>query len=257
MRFPSVDTPIRRLLHDSAEQSDTDRLTYVKSFLVLRLLVGVVGVSLPFVLVFGDRALPGSQGLRGSLSGYYHSGMRDVFVGSLYAVAIFLVTYMAFYYVWDNILSIVAGIAALGVALFPTAGGDPLTPLQRMWGEPVVSRVHFVCAVAFILSLAAISFLFGYREGRKAGSTRNQQKRWRGLHWLCGVAIVVAVVAVAAAKGFGWFGDHAVFYGEAVAVLAFGVSWLTKGAEWTILLRPQPTPPAPEREHPLEPQILG
>lgn len=240
MGFPRRDTPIPDMLHECKESNDGTSLTYVKSFLLLRMLIGVIGIALPFLLVFGKRLLFDDDDLGTSLSGYYHTGVRDIFVGSLCAIAVFLLVYMAFYYVWDNVLSIVAGLAALGVALFPTGGSSPLTPLQEKWGEPAVSRIHFICAVVFIVSLAAISFLFGYREGHKDGSGPRRRLWWRSLHWLCGVVILLAVAYVAVTKGFGWRDGHSILYGESIAALAFGVSWLTKGAEWKILRLPKP-----------------
>jgi hypothetical protein len=123
MGFPRVDTPIPDILDGCQRSGDDTGLAYVKSFLLLRMLVGVVGIALPFMLVFGQRLLFGDGRLGTSLSGYYHTGVRDLFVGSLCAIGVFLLTYMAFHYVWDNVLSVVGGLAALGVALFPTAGG--------------------------------------------------------------------------------------------------------------------------------------
>lgn len=236
MVFPRPDTPIPDLLQRSQELDDETALKYVKSFLLLRILIGVIGIAMPFLLVLGKLLLFGDHQLGGSLSGYYHTGVRDIFVGSLCAIAIFLLTYMAFHYVWDNVLSIVAGLAALGVALFPTGGASTLTPLQEKWGEPAVSRVHFICAALFIGSLAVISFLFGYREGRKKGSDRSRRLWWRTLHWTCAAVILAAVAYIALTKGLGWRDGHSILYGEAVATLAFGVSWLTKGADWKILL---------------------
>jgi hypothetical protein len=239
-----VDSPIRDILDGCRQSGDDTGLKYVKSFLLLRMLVGAVGIALPFALVIGERVLFDDDRLGTSLSGYYHTGVRDIFVGSLCAIGLFLLTYMAFHYVWDNVLSIVGGLAALGVALFPTGGPSPLTPVQEKWSEPTVSRIHFICAVVFILSLAAISFLFGYREGRKAGSGPRHKAYWRSLHWLCGAVILVAVAYVAVTKAFGWHDGHSILYGEAITALAFGVSWLTKGADWKILRLRKPVAPA-------------
>jgi hypothetical protein len=235
VKLPSTQTPIRRLLADGDERTDRSRLTYVRSFLLLRVLVGALGIALPVVLVCGDRWLRGEWALRASLSAYYHTGVRDVFVGVLCTIAAFLLTYMAFHYVWDNVLSIVAGLAALGVALCPTAGPEPLTPVQEKFGTDDVSLVHLICAVTFILSLAAISFLFGYREGRRPEATRVRRVWWRCVHWLCGGVIVLAVGYVGLTTSLDWHDEHSVLYGEAVAAFAFGVSWLTKGTELRLL----------------------
>jgi hypothetical protein len=104
----------------------------------------------------------------------------------------------------------------------------------------MVSTIHLTCAAVFILSLAAISFLFGYREGRREGAGKGRRLGWRSLHWFCGVVIVVAVLYVVVANWTGRFASHSVLYGEVAATLAFGVSWLAKGAEWRILFAPAP-----------------
>src|SRR5690348_5025109 len=59
----------------------------VLSYLGLRKCIGIIGMTLPFVLVFG-RMLLGGYGTLDSISDYYYSTVRDVFVGSLYAVAV-------------------------------------------------------------------------------------------------------------------------------------------------------------------------
>jgi len=48
--------------------------------------LGVIGVLLPIVLVGGNRVLFGQSDLLPSLSGYYHSDMRNWFVCSLWAI---------------------------------------------------------------------------------------------------------------------------------------------------------------------------
>ena len=60
---------------------------YVLSYLDLRRWVGTIGIALPFVLIFGKLIFEGG-GLLPSISAYYYSVMRDVFVGSLAAVAV-------------------------------------------------------------------------------------------------------------------------------------------------------------------------
>ena len=217
---------------------DGDRMgaLYVGSYLVLRLLVGLIGLLLPLALYLGDAVIRQTWRPRNSLSAYYHSDLRDVFVGSLCAVAVFLVTYMVFHRNLDNLFSTIAGITALGVALFPTAGGRPLTGLQRRLGEEPVSDVHFGSAAIFILSLAAISVLFGWREGvRRDRPDPRRRRGWRWVHWTA-AAVIVAAVAGIVLTGLARVGqDYAVFAGETVAVVAFGVSWLAKGLELDML----------------------
>jgi hypothetical protein len=232
LKLPSADTPPR----PSVDDGDRDRLLYLRSYLLMRAIIGLLGVGLPLVLLIGDGIFLAGKIPRGSLSAYYHTGMRDVFVGTLCAVGLFLLTYMAFHYNWDNVLSIIAGLAVLGVAIFPTGGNETLTPLQQRLGEETVSRIHMICAAVFILSLAAISFLFGRREGRRPDRTPEQRRRGKLLHWTCGFVIIGTVVYVLLTKWLGRFDRHSLFYGETVATLAFGLSWLMKGFELDILL---------------------
>ncbi|HEX6499852.1 MAG TPA: hypothetical protein VF054_12585, partial [Micromonosporaceae bacterium] len=236
---PRVDTPPRPVVDDV----DRDRVLYLRSFLLMRMVIGLLGVAVPVMLVLGDRLLFGGEPLRGSLSAYYHTGMHDVFVGSLSTIGFFLITYMLFHYNWDNVLSIVAGLAIIGVALFPTGGNSPLTPLQVRIGEHTVSTVHQVCAVIFILSLAIISFLFGHREGQRPDRTPEQRRRGKLLHWACAFAIIAAVVYVLVTKWLGQYDRYSMFFGETIATFAFGLSWLMKGFELEILVHgrlPQP-----------------
>ncbi|GAA1851526.1 hypothetical protein [Asanoa iriomotensis] len=205
-----------------ARPATTPRDDYTRSYLSVRTGIGVIGVTLPVLLMVGDYLfLPSGDVPRSSLSAYYHTGMRDVLVGALCAVAVFLVTYMISQPGWDNLLSTVAGLAAFGVALFPTAGRSPLTPLQSAWGENRVSLIHFICAAIFILSLAVISLRFGLAE-----SPSRRGRRW--LHIGCALMIVAAVAFMLLTNALHSFATHSIFWGETIATWSFGLSWLAK-----------------------------
>ena len=63
---------------------------------MIRTVVGFVGVLLPLVLILGEAFfIRGGVHVRGSLSAYYHTSMRDVFVSSLCVAGIMLATYMS------------------------------------------------------------------------------------------------------------------------------------------------------------------
>jgi hypothetical protein len=55
----------------------------------------------------------------GSLSGFYYTHMRNLFVGAMCAMGIFFVAYRG-HDTWDNRLTNAAGAAAIFIALFPT-----------------------------------------------------------------------------------------------------------------------------------------
>jgi hypothetical protein len=92
--------------------------TLVFSYLTLRKGIGLLGLALPFVLSFGAFVVF-QQALQSSISYYYWTGMRDVFVGTLFAIGFFLLSYQG-YEKADNIAGNLACLFAVGVALFPT-----------------------------------------------------------------------------------------------------------------------------------------
>ncbi len=214
--------------------SDPESL-YIRSFLTLRIMVGGIGIALPFLLVLVDRlVLSEHPFFRDSLSAYYYSGMRDVFVGALCAVGMFLIAYKIVELTLDNTLSTVAGFAAVTIALFPTNRGGrnvPLTPLQDLLGENVVKYVHYTSAFLFIGLLGALCVCFGLREGRRGAKPGGHTPQfWRAFHLTCAGVIGLAVGFVAVATVIGGL-SQALLIGEAVSIWAFGVSWLMKGLE--------------------------
>ena len=94
-----------------------------------------------------------------------------------------------------------------------------------------MTTIHYVAAAVFIASLAVISFFFGVREGSRAPREgRRSPTFWRWYHWSWAGTIVVALLWIAVTQIVG-SPDKALLIGEAVAVWAFGASWLMKGFE--------------------------
>jgi len=128
-----------------ARASQQDSL--VHSYLFLRRAIGIIGTLLPVVLIAGKLVVDGG-GLLDSISDYYYSGMRDVYVGSMCAVGVFLLSYRGYGPI-DDITGDIAAVAAVGVALFPSAPApDPTGP------EQMVGALHIVFAAVFFLTLA-------------------------------------------------------------------------------------------------------
>ena len=213
---------------------------YVRSFMIMRIGSGLLALVLPLLLVGIGWWLDDDPVPLGSLSEYYYSGAREVFVGVLCALAVFLLAYKVIELSLENILSMLAAALVVVVVAFPT--GTPrrisdLTPLQEELGESFVETVHFLAAAAFIGALAVISFFFGVREARRAQSGMLSPAFWRRWHFGCALAIVVAIVWILVTLRAEWAPDNSLFYGEVVAVWAFAASWLTKGFEYHYLFR--------------------
>ena len=196
-----------------------DHIAHIHSYLSLRKSVGWIGILLPFVLVFGHTVIFGGDHLLNNLSVYYHTGMRDFFVGAICAIALFLFFYRG-YDRWDNISANVAGFFALGIAFFPTVKDGP-------WDW--VAWVHFYSAASFFVILALISlFLFTRGEKRPTGRKLKRNLVYR----VCGIIMLVALAAMQIFFLF-FYENHAdsrfVIIAETVTLMAFGISWLTKG----------------------------
>src|SRR5277367_3747671 len=89
----------------------------VLSYRQLRLYVGLIGVLLPVVLVIANWI--DGYGIQPSLSGYYYTPMRNIFVGALWGIGVFLVAYNG-YDREDGVITNIAGASAIAISLFPT-----------------------------------------------------------------------------------------------------------------------------------------
>ncbi len=234
-----------------AEHNDPVALSYVRSYHLIRTAVGFLGSALPFILVLGWAGLHGWWSLLGSLSAYYHTGMRDFFVGILVVVGILLLTYKIADRQRDSLLSSLAGIFAIGVALFPTAippGLQPTvtpTPIQEWLTEERSQLIHFICAGLFILCLMLLCVFFAYGELEPETEEFDGQrgvvppKAWFTVHLSMALLILLSALFIVVTQLLHVWDTYSVLIGEAVAIWAFGVSWFLKGMDLKIL-RPRP-----------------
>ena len=198
----------------------------VVSYLMLRKAVGCLGMVLPFVLAIGG-GLIFKSGIQETVSDYYHTGMGDVFVGTLCAMGVFLFSYKG-YGKKDNLAGNIAAVCVIGTALFPT------TPVDATALSSFVGKLHVVFATLYFATLAYFSlFLFTKSDPAKPPTPRKMQRN--RVYRICGYLIVWALIAIAllAVLPDDWTaaleGLNPIFWLESVAVIAFGVSWFVKG----------------------------
>jgi hypothetical protein len=238
---------------------------YTRSYRVMRLAVGVLGVALPIIFIIGEAFfLRGGFHVRGSISAYYHTSMQDLFVGGLCVIGFLLASYMAGELAtWDFWASLIAGLAVLGVVFFPASrsglpahapacGSVPppagCSAVEQALGEHLTSVIHGACAVVFILFLAVMSLLFAASEvvskqdrraaasRPKPGALRNPVLFW--VHSLCALVILAAVAWAFAGPGI--TGLTPLYIGEVAAAWAFGLSWMVAGIAQTAPARARP-----------------
>jgi len=205
----------------------------VISYKNLRTLIGILGMLLPVVCYFGGRWFAGLP-LQRSISFYYHTNVRDAFVGLLVAVGMFMVTYRGYENI-DNIVSHVIGAAALGIAIFPCLdAADPAKLVGFFQIAPKASNTIHVSSAATFFFLLAINSIFIFTLSDKPKDQMGDKKKIRNkIYVACGVIILLCMATLIAIEftipeavidSLG-----IVFWVEAVMLNAFGISWLVKG----------------------------
>jgi len=210
------------------------------SHVTLRMWIGILGILLPAVCGLGGW-LRASLDLQQSISFYYHTNVRDYFVGILVVVSLFLITYKG-YEVIDDIVSTITGIFGLGITIFPCLlAKEVKMPIGFFQLNPDISNIlHIICSAFFFVLLAVNSlFLFTLTDKKKEMS--NNKKKRNIVYIVCGILILISIIAlgiillivnkqIVEEK-------RIVFVFETIMVVSFGVSWLVKGE--TILRDPK------------------
>jgi len=207
----------------------------VKTVKHLRLGVGLVGILLPILLIAGNWLAGDKVIVPSSMSGSYYTSTRDLFVGSLCALGVFLIGYR--HTKVQDRCTWFAGLCAIAVAFAPTAPTPPKT--EAHW----VNYLHHAAAGALIFMLGLFCIVVFTDFSKRAGNlaqwaTQTQDSlrhhRLSGLYLLCG-AIVFASGGLALYTGLrptawstGW---PSLYCFEAIAVFAFGLAWVWAGFE--------------------------
>jgi len=205
----------------------------VFDYRLLRLLVGLVALSLPVVVsVLAPEPLE-------SVSASYHEGGRDAFVGMLCVVGALMLAYNG-HSRRESQASKAAALAAIIVAVVPTACDDCGLDLTRS------AAIHFAAAVVLFSILAY--FCFGpFRHKVKDALRGTPQRRRNGIYLTCGWVIVASMAGIALARlvldGPTYAGWRITYRGEFAALEAFGVAWIVAGKVLPFLVEAKERPP--------------
>jgi len=231
------------------EKSDTPQelsLLYMR----MRKFIGIIGVALPPVLIIGLIILEGHSKILDSISVYYYSDYSDysvignIFDGSMFATGIFLICYQ--YRLLDDIISTIAGLCAIGVALFPTTPPPDCsryimkcpTPLQM-----TIGKWHTGFAISFFLLLALFSLFLFPKSDKKDPKDRTTEKLRRNtVYYGCGIAMLIILGLAGLDLFVPFFHDaswlqqiHPITLFEGLAIEVFGIAWFVKGETFGIL----------------------
>ena len=191
--------------------------SFVISYLELRRTIGILGMSLPFILAGGAWVFF-SIGLQISLSAYYQTPMRDISVGLMFFLSGFLWSYRG-YDRRDEIAGKLASVFGWLSVIFPLPQGP----------ASALGVLHNILAAAFFMTLIYFSgFLFTKSH---SGKPLTPQKLRRNLIYR--VCAVMMGVSLAVGLTLHYLPAFAPFrpllWGETLASEAFGIAWLVKG----------------------------
>ena len=148
----------------------------------LRIIVGILGITLPFILALGAWILFG-EGLKDSISAYYYTGMRDVFIGIIFIIGSFLITYRG-YDILDHIVSTIGGISAILAAIFPSSQG-------------VTGTLHTIFAALFFLALIYFAMILFPKTSPVTPPTPQKLQRtkvYKACGWIMIICLLLLVI---------------------------------------------------------------
>jgi len=203
------------------------------SYLTQRLLIGVLAVQLPVVVVIVNWLM--GYGAEASVSGYYYTPMRNIFVGTLCAIGVFLISYDG-YDLADRLITDLAGLCIICISFFPTVPGPASTGHQVIIGD-----IHLGFAGGAFAAIAVMSFRFAKREPTPAGLPLwdrvkyalgftspglSSTPAWELLVYrLAGLVIVLGIVAAYLLSSI----EYSLLVIEWVMLSSFGAAWFVKG----------------------------
>jgi len=151
--------------------TDSEILKHITTtYLNLRVGMAVLAFFLPIGLITGVM-FSSSVDMQGSISAFYHTPMRNLFVGVLVAVGVFLYLYKGFS-VEENLVLNVAGILSIGVAFLPTSVPSEINAQASRFLplDPFTSpMLHGICAVSLFLAI-------GYMKVNGRSINKNTRK---------------------------------------------------------------------------------
>ncbi len=197
----------------------------------LQFIIGILAFLFPTILIVGSAILGNCEEVHTSISAYYHTVMRDFFVGALCAIALGLLAYYG-YSSLDNIMANVAAVFTLGVAFFPTCvRKTDVNCLDYTEVNRIIGSLHFISAALLFLTLAFFCLILF----TKTGEVITKRKKLRNkIYKICGYTILlcIAIIAIYLILLDSRFEpvDHLkpVFVFEAIALYAFSISWFVK-----------------------------
>jgi hypothetical protein len=214
----------RRLLRRPATVQDLMAYTYYG----LRWGLAAMAFTLPVVLVVGQLWMHGLP-LPTSISGYYHTGMRNWFVATLVALGLFLLLYQGFSLPESLFLNL-AGLAVILVAFLPTGRDRGSTD-----GDAhvfTIPQLHGAFALLAFGFMAVVVLRYGPRTLEHMPPQHQKEiPKFRRAYRIIGVLMVVLPLA---SWALSLRQDWWLFGVEVAALWVFVAYWVAKTIEFRL-----------------------
>jgi len=180
----------------------------------IKLIIGLIAISLATLTSsFSETPIQ-------SISASYHEGgwSRNIFVGFLFAISAFLLAYNG-RSIREMVLSKLAAISAMGVAMFPCQCGSH---------QEIIPYVHSISSAIMFVILTVFCYIF-FRRAYAKGHTQAMFRAY--IYAFCGTTIIASILIIATDSLLGGIISSKIyrltFFGEAAGLIAFGIAWLT------------------------------
>ncbi len=230
----------------------------------LRKMVGLTGILLPTSLLLIGLVFPQVCTYK-TMSEYYFAPFAgDIFVGFLFFIGFFLISYKGdFSYgdntKWDDRLSTFAGICTFGIALFPVEGyscgfqGEKIRAYidtaQQCTGSichavdfvdyslfSQSANLHILATSGYFLSLAYFS-IFIFTKTSPDGHMSDAKKKRNMVYKISGYTIISVLIVIGVkpllidhtSYAALWDKLAITFFLETLGLVAFGLAWWVKG----------------------------
>ena len=237
-------SPVHQLAAKLAGLQNQDDGQDMKTVKILRISVGAIGASLPVTLIIWNAIKGAGTIVPASMSGTYYTSARNLFVGALCALGVFLFGYRST--TLQNWCTSFAGVCAVLVAFNPTAPTKPLT--EPDW----VNYLHHAAAMALIATLGLFCWVIFFathpqrvqhagspETGRLstwlAGIRATLQQSWKcRIYFSAGLLVLISglLAVYTGVWSVGWStGWPSLYLFEGIAVFSFGVAWFTSASD--------------------------
>jgi hypothetical protein len=166
-----------------------------------------------------------------SISMTYYANSQICMIGVLFSMAVMFLSYIG-YNASDRILTIISGVSALGIIVFP-CGHDGISVTGLLGLDCATSfKIHCTFACLMFISFA-IMVGYNFTRGKKADEATREKLIRNKIYLICsGVIVFFMLNQVLAATCD--FPGYWTLINEAIMLWAFSFAWLVKAEFFTM-----------------------